>query len=303
MVRTMNFQKHSTHSESSTNYLRQCKSFVSVAKSMDLVACRLSARSAGEGFAMPKGLGHKLILDQVPLAAKAPRLTLERGGNNNGFSSGCGYWPVLKGEMTVKIVIRNRRRSHEHSLWICALFLWILIAGCAPVRFVGSYDPMIDRGLTEYYESMDVFLSEMERASASSSVKAKFSENARFYDESGAKIDALLMRAKAAEPKANCIGSDAVSSLAGKLLQFKSLVVATEDLNIDEIVNGLKSGEGGSCTVQILRVVRANHDLTAAIHKHNDKLTKPVVAIIRPTIEQGVRIGVTTELAKQRGEK
>jgi hypothetical protein len=90
---------------------------------------------------------------------------------------------------------------------------------------------------------------------------------------------------------------------SGKLLQLKPFVTATEDLNIEEIVKGLKSGEEGSCTVQILRAIRANHDLTAAIHKHNDKLSKPVVAIIKSTIEQGVRIGVTTELAKKRGEK
>jgi hypothetical protein len=72
---------------------------------------------------------------------------------------------------------------------------------------------------------------------------------------------------------------------------------------VDQIVKDLQSGGDGSCTVQILKVVRANHDLTAAIHKHNNKLATPVVAIIKPTIEQGVRIGVTTELAKKRGEK
>jgi hypothetical protein len=204
--------------------------------------------------------------------------------------------------MTVKIFMPSRRRSDEYSLRMCVLFLSILISSCA-VQLVSSYDPAIDKGLTEYYESMDVFLSEMERASANSAAKATFSENVKFYEESGAKIDALVMRARAAEPKAICIGSDVVTSLAGELLQLKPFVAATEGLNIEEIVNGLKSGGEGSCTVQILRVVRANHDLTAAIHKHNDKLTKPVVAIIKPTIEQGVRIGVTTELAKKRGEK
>lgn len=202
----------------------------------------------------------------------------------------------------MKIFVPSRQRSNEFSLRLYVLLLSILITGCA-VRLVSSYDPMIDKGLTEYYESMDVFLSEMQRASANSAAKATFSENVKFYEESGAKIDALVMRARAAEPRANCIGSDVVTSLAGKLLQLKPFVAATEDLNIEDIVTRLKSGEGGSCTVQILRVVRANHDLTAAIHKHNDKLTKQVVAIIEPTIEQGVRIGVTTELAKQRGEK
>lgn len=202
----------------------------------------------------------------------------------------------------MRAVLINRRRSKEFMLRMCVVLLSILIASCT-VQLVSSYDPVIDKGLTEYYESMDIFLSEMERASMSGTPKATFSENVRFYETSGAKIDVLLMRARAAEPKAKCIGSDAVSSLAGKLLQLRPFAEATEGLSVEEIVEGLKSGEEGSCTVQILKVVRANHDLTAAIHKHNDKLTKPVVAIIKPTIEQGVRIGLTTELAKKRGEK
>lgn len=202
----------------------------------------------------------------------------------------------------MKMFMPSRRRSDKYSLRMYVLFLSILITSCA-VRLVSSYDPVIDKGLTEYYESMGVFLSEMERASANSAAKATFSENVKFYEESGAKIDALVMRARAAEPKAKCIGSDVVTSLAAELLRLQPFVAATEDLNIEEIVTRLKSGEEGSCTVQILRMVRANHDLTAEIHKRNNKLTKPVVAIIKPTIEQGVRIGVTTELAKQRGEK
>lgn len=207
-----------------------------------------------------------------------------------------------EGERTVIFVAPNRPSSREYLLRICVLVLSVLLSSCT-VGLVNSYDPVIDKGLTEYYEAMAVFLSEMERASANSDAKATFPQNVKFYEESGAKVDTLIMRASAAEPKANCIGSDVVASLAGKLLQMKDAVGATEGLNIDEIVNGLKSGEEGSCTVQILRVIRANHGLTAAVHKHNDKLTKPVIAIIKPTIEQGVRIGVTTELAKKRGEK
>jgi len=74
----------------------------------------------------------------------------------------------------VNALMGNRRGFSERLAWICVLFLSILMAGCAPVQLVGSYDPMIDEGLTEYYESMDVFLSEMARASANGSAKAKF---------------------------------------------------------------------------------------------------------------------------------
>lgn len=203
--------------------------------------------------------------------------------------------------MTIRM--SSSRRSRRRLLPVSTfLVLSVALAGCS-VRLVSSYDPVIDRGLTEYYQSMDAFLSEMQRLSASGDPAATFAQNVKFYEETGAKIDTLTMRARAAEPKATCIGSDAVGSLTRKLIQLKPFAAGVDSLNIDEIVGRLQSGGTGSCTVYILEAVRGNHDITAAIHQHNDKLTKPVVDIIRPTIEQGVRIGVTTELAKKRGEK
>jgi hypothetical protein len=186
---------------------------------------------------------------------------------------------------------------------VCALLLSLVLVGCGPVRLVGAYDQAIDDGLTSYYQSISVFLSQMERASTGTGPEGSYAANVKFYDDSGAQIDTLVMRARAAEPKATCLGSDAVGFLSAQLVKLKGFSSGVEALNIDEVVKGLQAGNDGSCTVQILKVVRANHDLTAAIHKKNDKLTKPVVDIIKPTIEQGVRIGVTTELAKKRGEK
>jgi hypothetical protein len=197
----------------------------------------------------------------------------------------------------------NPRRFTARLLPVCALVLSLVLAGCTSVQLVSSYDPAIDEGLTRYYQSMNVFLSQMARLAATGSPEGSYAANVKFYEETGAQIDSLVMRARSAEPKAKCIGSDAVGSLAKQLLGLKSFATGAESLNIDEIVTSLQTGGDGSCTVQILKVVRANHDLTAAIHKHNDKLTRPVVDIIGPTIEQGVRIGVTTELAKKRGQK
>jgi hypothetical protein len=201
----------------------------------------------------------------------------------------------------VDVFLPIPRRS-ARLLAVCALVLLVAGTGCS-VQLVSSYDPAIDEGLTKYYQSMSVFLTQMARAAASNSADAAYAANVKFYEEAGGQIDALIMRAHAAEPKANCIGSDAVGALARKLLSLKPFAGGVSDLNLDDVVKGLQSGGAGSCTVQILKVVRANHDLTAAIHKQNNKLVKPVVDIISPTIEQGVRIGVTTELAKKRGEK
>jgi hypothetical protein len=204
----------------------------------------------------------------------------------------------MKGE-----IMSDPRPLAARLLSACALISIVALAGCASVQLVSAYDPAIDEGLTRYYQSMSVFLSYMERAAADNAAEAAYATNVGFYEEQGAQIDALIMRARAAEPKANCIGSDSVGLLARKLLELKPFATGVGAVNVDAIVKDLQTGGDGSCTVQILKVVRANHDLTGAIHQHNDKLAKPVVAIIKPTIEQGVRIGVTTELAKKRGEK
>jgi hypothetical protein len=204
----------------------------------------------------------------------------------------------MKGE-----IMSDPRRLAGRLVSVYALVSILALAGCTSVQLVSAYDPAIDDGLTKYYQSMSVFLSHMERAAADNAAEAAYASNVEFYDEHGAQIDALIMRARAAEPKANCTGSDSVGFLAKKLLELKPFATGVQALDVDQIVNDLQRGGDGSCTVQILKVVRANHDLTAAIHKRNNKLATPVVAIIKPTIEQGVRIGVTTELAKKRGEK
>lgn len=196
----------------------------------------------------------------------------------------------------------NPRRSPVRLLQVSALVLALVLASCT-IRLVSSYDPMIDAGLMQYYQSMDVFLSQMARYAATGNPQAAYSSNVTFYEESGAQIDSLIMRARAAEPESTCIGNDVVALLAKELLGLKPFAEGSKDLDITELVQRLQTGGDGSCTVQILKAVRANLDITAAIHRHNDKLSMPVVAIIKPTIEQGVRIGVTTELAKKRGEK
>ncbi|HYE92314.1 MAG TPA: hypothetical protein VEA38_14895 [Terriglobales bacterium] len=194
--------------------------------------------------------------------------------------------------------IRRDRAPRWHAVWLIVL---LVAAGCTSVQLVTSYDQAIDEGLTKYYQDMNTFLSQLKRA-GKDRPEAKFASHTTFYDQQGAAIDTLVLRAEAAEPKGTCLGSDLVGGLAASLLKFRGFATGTE-LDIDKIVETLRTKGAGSCTVQILRIVRANHDITAAIHQKNEVLAPAVIDIIRPTIEQGVRIAVTTELAKKRGEK
>jgi hypothetical protein len=204
----------------------------------------------------------------------------------------------------------NVRHSHsEHSfdarrlaVLVTSLVLAVVVAGCGPIRLVSDYDDAIDRGATDYYRTMDGFLSAMARAAAKNEPAGRYAPNVKFYDDTGAALSTLIMRARAAEPKATCLGSDIVGTLTKQLLGLKPLAGAVEGLDLDEILKGLQSEDGGSCTARILVALRANHDLVAAIHQHNDRLAQAVVDIVRPTLEQDVRIVVTTEIAKKRGK-
>ena len=136
----------------------------------------------------------------------------------------------------------NLRRSPGRLLQVSAFVLVLVLAGCT-IRLVGSYDPTLDEGLTKYYQSMDAFLSQMERYAATGNPEGAYASNVQFYEESGAQIDSLVMRARAAEPKATCIGNDATALLAKELLELKPFAEGTQDLNTEELVQSLRSSK------------------------------------------------------------
>lgn len=191
--------------------------------------------------------------------------------------------------------------SHRQLVANVALLLMaLLLAGCAGVRLIEDYDSVIDQGLTEYYESTDQFLSRMAAATASGSEEAAYENNREFYSEGETKINSLIIRARAQALSDKCIGSDSVAAVMKQLLNIEPF--GNELPEIKTLIDDLKKDQQGNCTVQILTVIRANHQIMEAIHKHNDKLAQAVVNILRPTIEQGVEMALKIELAKKRGE-
>ena len=186
------------------------------------------------------------------------------------------------------------------SSWLTLLFIALLLGGCSGIRLIEDYDSVIDQGLTEYYEATDQFLSQMASASASDSEDAHYENNREFYSEEETKLNSLIIRARAQSLSDKCVGSDAVASIMKQLLKLEPM---GENLpEIKTLIDDLKKDPKGSCTVQILMVIKANHGIMEAIHKHNDKLSPTVVDILKPTVEQGVQMALKIELAKKRGE-
>lgn len=185
---------------------------------------------------------------------------------------------------------------------LAVLVLGAGLAGCFTVKLVDDYDPAIDQGLTAYQEATLTFLARM---AAAKGAAAAYDANKEFYFATGAKLDGLITRARATQSSDRCLTADyagrGIETFVGKL--YDLLPLTQEMPEAGRIFANLKEKGSGSCTVVVLRAVRANHDLLQIIHRHNDKLASVVVDIVTPTIEQGVRIALKNELAKRRGDE
>lgn len=173
----------------------------------------------------------------------------------------------------------------------------LLTMGC--VRLVEEYDEVLDKGISEYYETTDKFLLKIVTAPLAEATYGS-KQNDEFYAQSKSKLSGLLARAEAYDTKKKCEGIDAIGFLGRRVrdqVQVNRTAVGLEELN-QVADNTLKA----NCTVQILTVLSKNHDLMEQIHKRNKVLAPIVISFLRPTIHQGVRIALQNEAAKKRGE-
>lgn len=169
-----------------------------------------------------------------------------------------------------------------------------LLAGCGGVRLTPGHDPGIVRGLSDYYETTSAFLTRM--ADRVDREAGRYAANRDFYADGRARLDTLLVRAQAMAPRGSCPGLDLVARLATLLAD---LGTAADPETLERAERRARAVEG-SCTARQIALVRANHDLIEAIHKHSRRLPYPVVRQIKPTLTQSVRIALTPEKAKRR---
>ena len=73
----------------------------------------------------------------------------------------------------------------------------MVLAGCVQVRLVEPHDPVIVDGLTEYYETTNTFLAGM--ADAAGDPAGTYAVNKHVYNETGARLDTLILRARSAD--------------------------------------------------------------------------------------------------------
>lgn len=184
------------------------------------------------------------------------------------------------------------RKRLAATLWL-AVFA-VVAAGCTEVRLVEGYDPQIEEGLTDYYESTMAFLSNA--ADEAGEPAGSYDASRPFYNRERARLDTLILKAQADDPDGRCPTVDLAARAA-------TLFADLGDLGDDDLISQSRERLAeieGNCTVKQVSLIRANQALVEAIHKRNDRLQPAVAGIVRDTVEQSVRIALTAERAKRR---
>lgn len=189
-----------------------------------------------------------------------------------------------------------------------AVVLLLAVAGCT-VRFVEEYDPVLDRGLSNYQAEMAAFIARMAALSGQPEGRFDDTDVRVFYAETGARLQSFVDRAEALDDEGRCLPAnmvglgirEVVEGSAG-LLREAELPFA-EAAEIDEILDDLGGdAEGvaaGNCTVVAVKVVQANHLLLMEIHEENTWLPPVVADIAGPLIDQSARIAIKNEVLKK----
>lgn len=183
----------------------------------------------------------------------------------------------------------DRKRAYCAPLRRLVLVLAaILVASCS-VKLVEDYDPVIDEGITAYTDAIGAHLRKVEALSLS------YADSGDFYFEQAAKLDTLLIRARAGDDSGICDLTGGIDrQLQNVLDTAKSL-----DPGLDMSAYAIDRSQGtGNCTVIALRVIQANHGIIDALHRKG-KLNPVVTPIVRDSILQSARIATQNELAKK----
>lgn len=199
-------------------------------------------------------------------------------------------------------MIRNRSSAPSIRLYapmIRGAFLGVLVLGLlsCQVRLVGDYDEHVANGLTSYQRDVTAFL---HRMAAAQGDDGNYATNKEFYHKSKAQLESLITRARAMDDGPTCLPAKyvelGIEALKRKVSEVRALVPDTTGSP-----ENTTSSDAGSCTVVVLTAVKDNNEILERIHERNRRLSKVVLDIVGPTVEQGVRIALKNELAKKRG--
>lgn len=179
------------------------------------------------------------------------------------------------------------------------------LAACT-LPWVERYDADITEQINKYHKDVVKFVkaAEQTKPAAYTSTTSK-----TFYSTAAADLSNMVVRAQALAPGQKCVPAgwltQSIDDLFARLKQraLESRIrdqrarSAVESLDRDAVAAVL---EQDSCTVIILKALKANHDLLEANHRDEGDLKHPVSTLSLQAVEDSVRVALKNEAAKKR---
>ena len=175
----------------------------------------------------------------------------------------------------------------------------LLLLGACSVRLVSPYDAVIDDGLRDYRQSINVFLKDM--GDVAGSPAGTYDANRDTYNKLETQISILIDRAK--------YGGSPACTLTQKVTDR---IVQAMGANIPAELQNAPSTEDGDalgCMHRLLELVSDQLQIIKKIHSDTDKCGVPQVSCIRPATaktalditNQSINAASVVEMALRQG--
>jgi hypothetical protein len=202
---------------------------------------------------------------------------------------------------------RAARRRRRWKLLVATAAL-LSLAACTTVRIVSPYDEVIDTGLREYRESINVFAKNM--ADRAGTDTGTYESNKATYNELEVKIDLLIDRAEFSGGGRGCRLTQRITN--------RIVDVAGDAIPAQLRPDG-QSEHGNSlgCTHRLLELVGAQLGLIETSHEKTDRCKSveepdgPEISCLRPATaktalditNQSINAAWVVEMAKKEGSE
>lgn len=147
----------------------------------------------------------------------------------------------------------------------------LLLGGC-PAPLVSPYDEVIEKGVVEFYERLNVFVKDL--GDAAGRPEGSYAANTKTYNALEARLDVLILRASSRSLGTGCKLEAKVYDKVAKLLD--------SSMPADMRPQGDAAGDANGCNTRLLELVKQQLGFIREIHAKTDKCGAPPVSCLRP---------------------
>jgi hypothetical protein len=199
----------------------------------------------------------------------------------------------------------SKLKKFGRVLSVQSVFAAIFLAACT-LPFVDRYDADLEAGVNKYQKDVTKFVKDAELGGKSrrfGSTEAK-----AFYSTASADLSNAIIRAQAISTSGTCPTTQAVNGMLEAIANDMDRAIGAYRIRdskihktLQDIRNLLNTSEfaSGSCTVVVMRALKANQDILELIHKTEGDLRPPASTLALQIIDDTARIAVATAVANK----